>query len=349
MNTRLVKTIASAGQRTVSMPLTKGAQALILPHGGRILGLFAQGSEDNFLWTNPVLDRTNTAKAFFSSGDWCNTGGDRTWLAPEGEFFCPKYPSASVYFQPRQLDPGEYKFKRTANGVRLSCDLELHSYRTREDLALTVTKEIEPVANPFHQVKDDSGLVEAAFAGYVLRTSLEIHSRPKRTAVGLWNLLQMPHGGCMVVPTRFPTTPTMYFGRISRKDLPARKDSVRYTMNSPGEHKIGVTAIALTGRAGYLYRSGPSWSLIVRNFAVNPSGSYVDCLPNGGHCPGDAFQACNVSNPKLGNFSEMEYHAPAIGAGTEHDSCVDTSQIWAFRGTRNAVARIADRLLGVKV
>lgn len=349
MNARLVKTIASAGQRTLSFSLIGGAEALILPHGGRILGLFPKGSDENFLWTNPVLDRTDTAKAFFASGEWCNTGGDRTWLAPENDFFRPEYPSASAYFQPRQLDPGRYTCKRTDNGIRLSCDLELHSYRTREDLSLSVAKEIEPVANPFHQVAHDDGLAAVPFAGYTLRTTLEIRSKPKRTAVGLWNLLQMPHNGCMIVPTRFPAKPTKYFGKFSRQDLAASRDAVRYAMRSPGEHKIGVAAIALTGRAGYLYRSGTEWSLVVRSFFVNPSGAYIDCLPDGGTPPGDAFQACNVCNPKLGNFSELEYHVPAIGAGTGHGSCTDVSQVWAFRGNRRATARIAERLLGVKV
>jgi hypothetical protein len=246
------------------------------------------------------------------------------------------------------LDPGRYKCKGTDQGIRLSCDLELHSYRTGEDLALTIAKEIEPVASPFHQVADDDGLADVPFAGYTLRTTLEVRSKPKRTAVGLWNLLQMPHGGCMVIPTRFRARPTKYFGTFSRQDLAVAGDAIRYTMRSAGEHKIGVAAITLTGRAGYLYRAASAWSLIVRNFTVNPSGSYVDALPSADGCPGDAFQACNVSNPRLGNFSELEYHAPAIGAGTNADRREDVSQVWAFRGERRAVARIAERLLGVK-
>ena len=121
---------------------------------------------------------------------------------------------------------------------------------------------------------------------------------------------------------------------------------VRYVMRSAGEQKIGVRAIALTGRAGYLRRCGREWALVVRNFAVNPSGCYVDTLPNAGACPADAFQACNVSNAQLGDFSELEYHVPAIGGATGLTQCTDVSQVWAFRGSAAAIRRVAAVLLG---
>jgi hypothetical protein len=345
----LIKTLNKAGKATEVLNAPGVGRILVLPHGGRILGLFPEDSHENFLWTNPALDRADTAKAFFASREWCNTGGDRTWLAPENDFFRPEYPSASVYFQPRQLDPGRYACQRTANCIRMESTLRLHSYRTREVLTLRITKEVEPVANPFRQATDESGLTAVPFAGYTLRTTLNLKSSPKRTAAGLWNLLQMPHGGCMFVPTRFPAQPTKYFGRFPRQDLVAGGNAIRYAMRRPGEHKIGIAAIALTGRAGYLYRSGSTWSLVVRSFAVNPSGSYVDALPNAGRCPGDAFQACSVSSEALGNFSELEYHAPAIGAGTGLNRCEDVSQVWAFRGDRTSIECVAKRILGVSL
>ena len=47
MNPQLIKTLQSAGQPVVELPLDEGAQALVLPRGGRILGLYASGSDEN--------------------------------------------------------------------------------------------------------------------------------------------------------------------------------------------------------------------------------------------------------------------------------------------------------------
>ena len=64
-----------------------GTRLLILPYGGRILGVYSPGSDENFLWTNSVLEKAESAHAYYESDDWQNSGGDRTWLAPELDFF----------------------------------------------------------------------------------------------------------------------------------------------------------------------------------------------------------------------------------------------------------------------
>jgi len=149
----------------------------------------------------------------------------------------------------------------------------------------------------------------------------------------------------MLIPTRFRAVPTRYFGSFARRDLVVQDDLIRYEMRSPGEHKIGVRALALTGRAGYIYPCGRGWALVVRNFCVNPSGDYVDYHTNG-TLPSDAFQACNVSNDSLGSFSELEYHVPAIGGSSSLRRCEDVNQVWAFRGPLAAIRRAAIVLLG---
>ncbi len=45
---------------------------------------------------------------------------------------------------------------------------------------------------------------------------------------------------------------------------------------------------------------------------------------------GYSTQACNV-NSRLGQFSELEYHIPAIGGRTGRLHCDDAAQVWAFR------------------
>src|SRR5271156_1772313 len=105
----LLDTLAEVGKPAVTWKSPDGSTVLVLPHGGRILGLFAPGSEQNFFWTHTALNSVDTAKAFYASTDWHNSGGDRTWLAPEVDFFLPEYPNLSVYMQPRTLDPGRYE------------------------------------------------------------------------------------------------------------------------------------------------------------------------------------------------------------------------------------------------
>ena len=60
--------------------------------------------------------------------------------------------------------------------------------------------------------------------------------------------------------------------------------------------------------------------------------------------PRGSTQACSV-NSKWGMFSELEYHVPAIGGETGMKIVEDRSQLWAFRGAAEDIAKIARTLL----
>ena len=98
----------------------------------------------------------------------------------------------------------------------------------------------------------------------------------KMTGWGLWNLVQMPHGGELLVPTFGRTKPIIVFGDIPSDDLVNEDHLIRYKMRQQGEHKIAIRATATTGRVGYIYQADGKWSLIIRSFIVNPSGEYID-------------------------------------------------------------------------
>jgi hypothetical protein len=119
-------------------------------------------------------------------------------------------------------------------------------------------------------------------------------------------------------------------------------------MRQKGEHKISIRGVSVCGRVGYVHRTGRNCALIVRNFAVNPSGEYVDVPWTETDYFGFAVQACNV-NSALGSFSELEYHIPAIGKPTGRSRCDDEAQIWAFRGPQAKIASVCKLLLGVAV
>jgi hypothetical protein len=100
----------------------------------------------------------------------------------------------------------------------------------------------------------------------------------------------------------------------------------------------------MAGRAAYLHGVADRWSLVVRNFGVNPSGEYLDVPWTDPDWMGFAVQACNVHSG-LGSFSELEYHIPGIGDGTGRTVCEDYAQVWAYRGPKDKILAIARRLV----
>jgi hypothetical protein len=369
----LIDTLTQVGKPPRRYESPDGTAALVLPYGGRTLGLFAPGSEENFYWTNPALDSVEAARQFYDSDQWHNSGGDRTWLAPEVDFFFPKFPQTDVYWQPRSLDPGDYRLVQDRAGERLVNRATCLLSRSDTRIEVEIAKSLRPAPNPLRHERQAGSLLNVAYAGYTQSTSLCVLDlgdqfegsllrdgllRPSATgegttnlpaaaspAVGLWNLIQMPHGGELLVPTYVKTEPRVVFGTIPSQDLQIGDRLIRYRMCARGEQKIGIRALACAGRIGYRYQAGNGlWALIVRNIVVDPSGHYVDVPWNDPEDLGYAVQACNV-NSNLGSFSELEYHVPAVGAGTGRAQCEDVSQVWAFRGGRDEIDQIANRLL----
>ncbi len=346
-------TLKAVGKPAELYQVDDGTRLLILPYGGRILGVFAPGSEENFLWTNSALNNIDTARAYFASDDWQNSGGDRTWLAPELDFFFPKFPNIDIagYWQPRSLDPGNYELIRTAHGVKLINRLTIEGFRSRKRVELEITKSVEAAPNPL-RYDATIGIAAVEYAGHTLLTSLKIlDSNPNDDLlVGLWSLTQMPHRGELFIPTYSRTEPRIYFGLVDTPpdELAMSDRLVRFKMGAPGEHKIGVRAAVTTGRIGYIYPTGNKHALIIRNFFVNPSGEYADVPWTEPDDRGYSTQACSVSG-RWGEFSEMEYHVPAIGGGTGLRHIEDRSQLWAFRGSREDIGKIARALLSNEI
>ena len=348
---KLTQVLKRVGKPTKLFKSSDGTRVLVLPYGGRVLGLFAPGSEENFYWTHTALNSPESACEFYGGDQWHNSGGDRTWLAPEADLFFPNFPKLDKYFQQRSLDPGKYQVSEYDGAFSLVNRLKVNFSRLKKDVPLKITKSFGPALNPLrHERGIDLGGVE--YAGYTQYTSLAITGSnvPGKAQVGLWNLVQMPHGGDLLIPTFARSEPRHIFSTIDTippRDLLTSDHLIRYRMRQKGEHKISVRAVSVCGRVGYIHPAGDNWALIVRNFVVNPSGEYVDVPWSETDYFGFAVQACNV-NSGLGQFSELEYHIPAIGHGTGRLHCDDEAQVWAFRGPRAKVDHISQILLGAK-
>jgi hypothetical protein len=350
MTQPLADVLAKVGKPVETYQTPDGSRLLILPYGGRMLGLYSPQSEENFYWTHDALQDADTAKAFYAGDQWHNSGGDRTWLAPEVDVFLPEYPNLKTYFQPRQLDPGHYATNTVDGRIQLVNRLSLTLSRSKQDIDLQLTKSYGPALNPLRHERDSRAIGELEYAGYTQFTTLTIlgNNADQRGPVGLWNLVQMPHEGELLIPTYHRSEPRIITGPIAAEDLTVGDRLIRYRMRAVGEPKLSIRAIATTGRVGYLYRSGDRSALIVRNFFVNPSGEYVDPPLDEPSYLGFCVQACNVKSG-LGSFSELKYHIPAIGRSTGRSHCDDTSVVWAFRGDDKSILAVARTLLGSNV
>jgi hypothetical protein len=368
---RLHDNLTRAGKHPICATFADGARLLVLPEHGRLLGLYPDDADENFLWTNPALGDEASARAYFARPGWSNPGGDRTWLAPEIELFIGDVDRVfETYAVQSALDPGHWKVvAATAAAVSLVNETRVHLHRQNRDVGVRLTKTYSVAPNP---LRDVAGL---QVAGYTLATTLEVESQPGvPTRLGIWNLLQLPQPGTMWIPTRAPARPHVVFGAPAAGELTVTPGLVRWNMAPPGgDAKISLKPQPLTGRVGYLRAShdprhttrdprhttrGPrhtthdtrhttheTCDLVVREFSVGAERDYVDALWSPPHEAGWAFQSCCVRNGAE-CFNELEYHAPSVTARSGEAVIRDESRVWAFRGPRDAVARAARQLLG---
>lgn len=340
--------LADAGKPTETFAMPDGTRLLLLPYGARTLGLYAPASDESFYWFNPRLQQVDTASEMFAGTGWHNTGGDRTWLSPELDIFFPDA-KADRYVQPRELDMSDYTVEQVNGGIRMSRAIELHLARPDRDVHLELSKWLGPAANPLRHDREMEPLLRGIeFAGYTQRTTLNLpdESADRLPQLDIWNLIQLPPGGELLVPTYSRVTPQVCFGGIPPQCLQIEDRLLRLAVSFSGSHKISLRGSAVCGRAGYVYAHGDRYALVLRNFFVDPSGEYIDVQKSD---PGDfgyCVQVCRVDEPEFGSFFELEYHAPAIGAPPHPARSQDVSQVWAFRGAREAIDQIARRLLG---
>lgn len=342
---RLTQTLEAIGKSPVTLKAPNGSSILVLPHGGRIIGLFATDPETNFLWHNPALNDEKTAKAFYQSAEWHNSGGERTWLSPEIDLFFPDYPDTRRYWQPRELDPGDYRVDSQAGEIKLSSFARLFLPRIKEQVAVHISKVIRPTANP---IRHETGLFQTMqqteYAGYSLQTELNLIGGETYPRLALWNLLQLSHGGLLLAPTYGRAKPRVFFGNVPPGDLAVKSGLIRYRMRASGAQKLSIKAFSTTGRLGYVYRTRNSSEtvLIVRNFCVSPAGDYHDAHWDNPEDTGYAAQACCISN-ELGQFSELEHHSPSV----KNQQSTDLCHVWAFRGSSGHIRKIAKSLLSI--
>lgn len=351
MLSKLTETIHAAGKKLEVLATPDGTRLLLFPYGARVLGLFSGQGRDSFFWNNPHLEEKASARLLLTSDGWHNTGGDRTWIAPEWDTFYPDA-NSNAYLQPRELDMSDYQLEDVNGGSQFVREMSLHLARPNRNVRLRLTKWFGQAHNPLRHEREMSsvhGMIE--YAGYTQRVTMQCldETTDTHSGIGIWNLVQLPPGGEMIVPIYGRTTPQKCFGSIPPDCISIDSHAMRIKVNFSGSHKIALKATAICGRAGYVYAKDNHYILVVRNFQVNPSGDYIDVQRHDPDDMGYAFQMCRVDEPEYGSFCELEYHAPALGAFPDPTKSEDISQLWAFRGEREAIDAIAHRLLGARI
>src|SRR5690349_19691148 len=117
----LAATLAAAGHPLLELSAPGQGALLVLPFGGRVLGLFADESESgNFLWANPALAAPDTAHAFLTQNASPHTGGDRIWISPEYETHVGDLADPwNTYAPAFAVDPGQYTAAHTGDALTL--------------------------------------------------------------------------------------------------------------------------------------------------------------------------------------------------------------------------------------
>jgi hypothetical protein len=346
----LLAALNDAGFPPAALSAPGMGEVFVLPHGGRVIGLFAGGLDENLLWINPALGQAGPAREALTADHWVHLGGDRTWVSPEHELHISDLARAwETYAVPGEVDPGHYTVAQHVLQINWRNRARLFFHRQQRSGEVEIGKSIRLLADPLRLEGGVSGLAGVAYAGYELTTSLRLVDPPAGgPAVSLWNILVVQGAGWAIIPVLGETRARDYLDPTPPDRLLATSHAICFRLDGREQHKIGVRAAAVTGRAGYLRRVDAERStLLVRSFAVNPSGEYVDAPWDAPDELGYAFQSYN-DNGSLGAFGELEYHTPAIGGSTGLDRYSDVSQLWAYTGPPLDIERIAARVLGAE-
>ena len=332
-----MKALSNTLRMVGHQPVLLQDQVLVLPLGGRILGL-APDQLTNTLWTNAALQTESGASHFLDAAGWLNFGGDRTWIAPEVETNF-RYPQNSepVYEVPKTIDPGRYRVNaQDAHAVRLGAAMTVRFNRRQAEVRLLVERAVTCLPEPPLAVPAD-----VQFAGYRLQSTLSAAGPiPDGIRPGLWHILQVPGRGKIMIPVRPGAQPRTFIGAPAC-ELAGR----RLTCNvvAPKSFKFSVRAGDCLGFMLYINTTQRPATLVARRFAVHDRAGYAD-EPYDDPADLGHVQQVYVDDGALGGFGEMEYHTPAL-ASQGPATLMDTSEVWGFTGSVEHLTVLAEQLL----
>lgn len=302
-----------------------GARALVTPIGARILALEWEGMSENPLYIHPGLGklREQIPHRFVEGG---GIGGDRLWVSPEYRYFWegePRLDDFSNYDPPAAVDPGCYNTTVPGeDGIVFDLNALLPG-----GVRVGIRREITLI--PSDLTSGGMGAV-----GVCIRHRLELLEGPDHAEAGLWSILQVPAGSCILIPTSQHSEEIVRVTGDMGGRLRSTPGSLSVGITGDAFAKIGVLASMVVGRAA-VWQSGNNGSacLLVREFPVHPELHYGDALVR----EQVSSQAVQVFDG-LG-FGELETHSPCV---TPRDPVrEETTYLWAVSGEADAVKKTA--------
>src|SRR5713226_140244 len=165
--------LRDAGHPPLELSAAGQGSLLVLPFGGRVIGLFAEPQGENFFWVNPALAEASSAKAFLAGPGWLHTGGDRTWVSPEVEFHVGDLADPwGTYLPPRAIDPGQYMTTLLGDSIGMQNHARVKFHRHNVECEVEIEKWVRLIANPLRAEPWFGAFAEVAYAGYELTTTL---------------------------------------------------------------------------------------------------------------------------------------------------------------------------------
>jgi hypothetical protein len=213
-------------ERTIELNINS-ASVLIMPRGGRILGVDI--GNGNLLWVNPRIEDTLLNK------EW-NTGGIRTWLSPERAFFFDDPEKFEGWRCPPGIDPARYQVtEKQKLSVELKSAISAQDNAAKQTLSGHLTKRIEV---QWAELSKDSAHLRLAIHD-VLRVG------GFKPPFALWCLAQVDPGetgeGYVTVPVMKYAKPIHYFSRIPSSYLQILEDRVKFIIDGCRELKLGIS------------------------------------------------------------------------------------------------------------
>jgi hypothetical protein len=331
------------------LELDSQAKIIIMQLGGRILGPFFNGSK-SILWMNPAWSSTSSWSKFLADKKW-NIGGERVWIAPEIQFCIQDRSNpAQSYALPEAMDPANYLLTRPqSQTIHLCTDMVLDTFNyTSTQQQLTLERTISSAVNPLHQLKSCEQLNEQVdYCGYT--HTINLKTPPQSSVISeTWDLMQIRQGGTVLLPL-MGNPPFGWYYRPKSDSCMQTEDSVSAIFMQPENlFKFGIPAAYCSGRVGYLYHEENSiiWSMLIRNYFVNPSGIYSEEPFDSPGDSGYAFHIYNSGNADI-QFGEIECQGEALGTDPEKTQSSDKMLTWFFRGNLADLTKIASILLHI--
>lgn len=289
-------------------------KAVVVPElGGRIISVVVDGRE--CLWRDPRLAEN-------LQGLGWNTGGQRTWIAPEHSDLSLYFDTHGQWRCPAGMDPGAYGLlERGQSGVVHLTNTFSYPFR-QTPVGFHVGRW---VSLPDHRIiaagiSPRTGRHEE---GLILRVDQAVRYygwNKGSLCIGAWAILQLPAPGVAIILTNPEVTDVPrfhddFFNPILGEWVILGKGLAAFRLTGTSQYKLGFSArlFPIMAFVEYLHRDPASgfWLLVRQTIVVPPNARYMESPGVIPSAAGDAVQFYSHFSADAFTYVEIEGHGPA--------------------------------------